>query len=214
MILALVGCTRHKDSDSSTTPTATPTAAVEVSVTAGAEGTPGPGGSATPDGSATPSVSGGAEPAECETATDDVGLISQATFNKDSGLYTTGEIVDITLILVNCGDNKSVLHYPTSQRVDFIITDPNSVEVWRSSDGEAFDQVVSEETIEPHEKVTYTESWDQKDSGGVQAADGQYKVSVFSVGCIASAREDCEFGPVRFIQIASPTPELTAGPIP
>ena len=104
-------------------------------------------------------------------------------------------------MLADCANNDSVLHFPTAQRYDFIITDPNGVEVWRSSDGKTYGQAEGTETLHPGQTAKYTETWDQKDRSGNQVAVGQYKVSAFSVGCSVSGRSGCQFGPIEFVQI-------------
>jgi hypothetical protein len=201
LTLALVAACGDDDSSTATPTTASTGATATVAISAGAgTSTPGPGSSGA---SGTPTPVAGPEPPECAAASHDVGLVSQVSFNNEDGNFAQGETVDITLILANCGDNDAVLHYPTSQRYNFHVTDSNGVEVWTSSDGKSFDQVAATESLHPNDRETFTDHWDQKDRSGQQVPGGQYKVAAFSVGCIAEAQPNCEFGPVRFIQIAS-----------
>jgi hypothetical protein len=162
-------------------------------------------------GSSTPQASGavsgtppGPTAVACTSAAPDAGLISQVSFGLGSSVYTVGQAIDITLLLANCGNNDAVLHFPTTQRYDFIITDPNGVEDWRSSDGKSFGQVEGTETLQPGQTATYTETWNQKDRTGTQVPAGQYKVSAFSVGCSVAARAGCQFGPIGYVQIQAP----------
>ncbi len=136
----------------------------------------------------------------CAPAAPDAGLVSQVYFGA-GGIYTAGTPVKITLVLADCANNDSVLYFPTAQRYHFTVDDSNGVELWSSSDGKSYDQTVGTETLHPSQTATYTETWDQKDRSGNQVPAGKYKVSAFSVGCIATARSGCEFGPVGFIQI-------------
>ena len=94
-----------------------------------------------------------------------------------------GEPIEITLILANCANNEATLYYPTSQRYNFIVTDPGGAEVWRSSDGKSFQQVEGSDVLKPYDRITYQDTWDQRDRSGNQVPDAQYKVSAFSVGC-------------------------------
>jgi hypothetical protein len=137
---------------------------------------------------------------ECTSAAPDTGLVSQVYF-QSGGIFTAGAPVKITLVLADCANNDSVLYFPTAQRYHFTINDSNGAEVWSSSDGKSYDQVAGTETLHRGQTATYTETWDQKDRSGSQVLAGQYKVFAFSVGCIATPRSGCDFGPVGFIQI-------------
>jgi hypothetical protein len=167
------------------------------------------GASVSPGGeSSTPKASGavsgttpGPTAVECTTAAPDAGLISLVSFGAGNGVNKMGHPIEITLLLADCSKNDDVLHFPTTQRYDFIINDPNGVEVWRSSDGKSFGQVEGTETLQPGQKATYTETWDQKDRAGNQVPAGLYKVSAFSVGCAVTARTGCQFGPIGYVQI-------------
>ena len=137
----------------------------------------------------------------CTSVAADAGLITQANFDVANGVYTVGQPIEITLLLADCGNNDSVLHFPTAERYDFIVADPNGVEIWRSSDGKTYGQTEGTETLHQSQTKTYTETWNQKDRTGSQVAAGQYKISAFSVGCSVAARSGCQFGPVGFVQI-------------
>ena len=173
----------------------------------------GPGGSASPAASGdepsateegspveTPAGTGGI-PAECSEGDAQRGLLSELSFGAD-GVFDSGEEVEMTMTLINCGDNDVSLTFPTAQRYIVSITsDPSGVEVWNSADGKSFNQVESTEDIPPGETVVYTETWDQADSGGEQVPDGRYKVSFLSTGCGVPESTECRFGPIKFIQI-------------
>jgi Intracellular proteinase inhibitor len=192
-LAAACGSSSTSSSSSSSTPAS--------AVSRGASASPGSG-SSTPQASG--AVSGtppGPTAVACTSAAPDAGLISQVSFGLGKSVYTVGQAIDITLLLANCGNNDAVLHFPTTQRYDFIITDPNGVEDWRSSDGKSFGQVEGTETLQPGQTATYTETWNQKDRTGTQVPAGQYKVSAFSVGCGVAARAGCQFGPIQYVQI-------------
>lgn len=182
--------------------TSTPTSAVSIGASVSS-------GSSTPQSSG--AVSGTPAPTalECTSSAADAGLISQVSFSTPAGKFTAGQAIDITLILADCGDNEAVLHFPTSQRYDFIINDPNGAEVWRSSDGKSYDQVEGTETLQAGQTKLYKETWDQKDRSGNQVLEGKYKVSAFSVGCGVEARAGCQFGPVGYVEIQ---PALSSTP--
>jgi hypothetical protein len=139
-----------------------------------------------------------------------LGLISSLIFNKDTGVYDVGDPVAMTLEVTNCSAIDAKLVYPTSQRYVFIVGDSGGNDMWRSSDHKVFEQTQGTETVASGQSVEYTETWDQKDRNGSQVPDGQYKVSAFSVGCIDTARSGCEFGPVRYISVATVTPTPAA----
>lgn len=148
---------------------------------------------------------------ECTNAPPDAGLISQEDFGGDNNTYEPGEQIDITLILANCADNNAVLYYPTSQRYNFIVTDGSSVEIWRSSEGKTFQPVEGSDVLEPNDRLTYEDTWDQKDKSGNQVLEGRYKISAFSVGCSIAPRADCQFGPIGFVEIQVATTTPTPG---
>jgi hypothetical protein len=186
--------------------TSTPTSAVSGSASASPGGGSGSasassrGGSGTPQASGAVSATPGPTAVECTPAAPDAGLVSQVYFNA-GGRFAAGTPVEITLVLADCAKNDSVLYFPTAQRYHFTVADSNGVELWSSSDGKSYDQTVGTETLHRGRTATYTETWDQKDRSGNQVPAGQYKVSAFSVGCIATPRSGCELGPVGFIQI-------------
>jgi len=209
LCLAL-GAACGDDDGASSTPTFSVGSSVGVSGSAGPSQSAGASTSFQP-GSGTATTIPGPSPVECTPAPSDAGLISQVAFGGDNSIYVPGEQVNITLILANCGDNEAVLHYPTSQRYDFTISDPNSVEVWSSSDGKTYEQVEGSDELKPNDRLTYEDTWDQKDRSGNQVPDGRYKVSAFSVGCSIAPRADCKFGPVGFILIQAATSTVTPG---
>ena len=173
---------------------------------------------ASTSGSVTPAATFNTQglPPDCAASTGDLGLISTLHFDKDTGSYSTGAPVTITLLLSNCANNDVKLLYPTAQRYVVIVADDAGNDLWRSTDGQAYAQTEGSETIPAAQTAKYSETWDQKDRNGNQAPNGKYKVSAFSVGCIDSARSGCEFGPIRFIQVeaGTATPPPTAAPTP
>jgi hypothetical protein len=174
---------------------------------------------ASASGSVTPTATFNTQglPPDCAASTGDLGLVSTLRFDKDSGSYGTGDPVTMKLVLSNCGNNDAKLVYPTAQRYAFIVTDGSGNDMWRSTDGQNYAQTEGSETIPAAQTVEYSETWNQKDRNGNQAPIGKYKVSAFSVGCIATARSGCEFGPIRFIQVeaapaaAAPVATTAAG---
>jgi len=151
------------------------------------------------DGATPAGTHGG--PAICAMENTPEGTITTLDFDKPTGgPYEQGEGVEITLTIANCGDNDIVLNFDTTQRYLFIAEDKDGNEVWKSADGQTYDEEEGQETIPPNETVIYEETWDQQDSGGEQVPDGVYKISAFSIGCTAD-QTDCRFGPVRQVQI-------------
>ncbi len=192
ILILLVAACGGDDDDSSPSPSDG-----EATASASPNGTPISEPEGTPGGSAI-----------CSNVSDAArGLITTHNFTGDQAVREAGEEIEMILTLANCGDNLAVLEYPSTQRVDFIVEDENGVEVWRSSDGKAYEETEGTQVIEPGETVIYTETWDQTDREGEQALGGIYKVSLFSVGCIEEAREDCKFGPVGLVEIGETNSE-------
>jgi hypothetical protein len=174
------------------------------------------GGGDSSGGSPTPAVSGASpsagasslgptptRPEDCGPTENKFGIISKLLFSGgNGGLFKKGDEVQMKLVLTNCGDNNTQLDFTTSQRYVFIVQRADTMEeVWRSSDGKSYEQVLGEETIHPAETVEYAETWDQKSAKGQQVDPGTYKVSGFSVGCATKEQTGCHFGIVLNIQI-------------
>jgi hypothetical protein len=128
-----------------------------------------------------------------------IGLTSE--LDLGTGQFAQGEPISITMTLKNCGDNVVHLYYPNGERYDFFAQNESGVEVWRWSDGKAFEQSLGEVQMAIGEDVVYKETWEQRDSKGKQAPAGRYKIFAFSVGCADRASTNCTFGPVGFVDI-------------
>ena len=162
--------------------------------------TQGPTGS--PVASATPSAAPPL-PAECIASPGSfgVGLISDLRLDEGRRQFSPGQPIAITLLLTNCVASDSRLFYPTSQRYDFIVKGAQGAEVWRWSTDQVFAQARGEVTIRSGERVTYSETWDQRDRAGQQVPSGRYEVFGFSVGCASETAMDCHFGPGILFEI-------------
>jgi hypothetical protein len=190
VLLALAAGCGDDDSDSDT---ASPTrnASEEPS---GTGPTPTDGDGATPAGSQ-------GAPAVCTQENAQQGTITTLDFDRPTGGgYEVGDGIEITLTIINCGDNNIELSFPTTQRYLFIAQDKDENEVWNSASGVTYDEEAGELIIAPNETVVYEETWDQKNNNGEQVAEGVYKISAFSIGC-TSNQSNCRFGPIRQIEI-------------
>jgi len=98
-------------------------------------------------------------------------------------VFRSGEDVDLTLALTANTSEPLTLYYRTSQRYDFVVTTREGKEVWRWSAERTFLQELGQETLEPGKKVSYSESWDQKDTEGNQVPPGVYMASAESPHC-------------------------------
>lgn len=170
--------------------------------------TPTDGGSS-PSGAliSTPAGSEGA-PAVCTQEDAQRGTITTLDFNDETGTYDSGDDIEITFTIANCGDNDITLSYPTTQRYVITAQDPQGNEVWSSADGQVFNQVEGEEVIPPNKTIIYKETWNQKNSDGEQVPDARYKISAFSIGC-SSGQTNCQFGPIRYVQIGEVQPSAS-----
>lgn len=193
VLLLLVAC----GGDDEDTDSSTPTGAVNETASVGPTGSGGP--TATSTGSSV-------APEVCTGENVPQGTITTLDFDKENGLYDSGDTVEITLTIANCGDNNIELSFSSAQRYEMFAQDENGNEVWNSSDGQSYDQVEGQEIIEPNETVVYTETWDQTGRDGQQVPDSQYKISAFSIGCAAGTQgnPDCQFGPIKYIRIGEP----------
>jgi len=119
--------------------------------------------------------------------------------------YEQGEPIEMTLRLVNCASQPITRSFPDAQRYDFAAKTQDGNEVWRWSSGIDFAQVLGEETYQPSEQLTFTETWDQLDSEGqpLELEPGQYELTTESTGCDESL-QNCGPRAALFIEITAP----------
>lgn len=188
MLLALIGACGGDDSPESE-PTVSPDGTGAASSPTPADETPSPA-PVTPLPTPGPTF-----PPGCNAS----GLTSELDLGP--GQYARGESISITMTLKNCGDSEVLLYYPDGMRYDFFAQNESGIEVWRWSEGRAFEQATGELRMDIGEEVVYTETWDQRDSRGKQVDDGRYKIFAFSVGCVEPTASECTFGPVGLVDI-------------
>lgn len=170
------------------------------------DGSPTASGESTRTSDGTPVTTPGGSPGlpvECTSGEEQRGLLADLEFNGDDGLFDEGEEIEMTLTIINCGDNEVVLSFTSTQRYEVSIEDEAGLEVWNSSDDKDFDDVDGEQVIVSGETVVYVEPWDQQDSQGEQVPPGTYRVAFLSVGCGQPDASDCQFGPIKLIEIVA-----------
>ncbi len=83
-------------------------------------------------------------------------------FNQEVMSFAQGEQIVMQLEVENISDEPRTLHFPSTQQYDFVIRDRGTKEVvWRWSDQQSFDAVVSYYTVEPHQTRTTVYKWNQ-----------------------------------------------------
>lgn len=80
--------------------------------------------------------------------------------------------VRFVLHLTNTSESPLELTFPTSQRYDFVVTDPEGGEVWRWSDGMSFLQAISTATLDPGETWDMEAIWEPGEVTGELVATG------------------------------------------
>jgi len=169
------------------------------------DGGDGGGSAATP--TSTPEATAGAEaspsPEVCPTADGEVVQSLFAILEPGKPIYQQGEPVELTLRLINCASEPITHHFRDAQRYDFAAKVQDGDEVWRWSGGMDFAQVEGEETFQPAQEVTFTETWDQLDNEGQPVAPGQYEVTAESTGCDDSP-QNCGPRAALFVEIKAP----------
>jgi hypothetical protein len=89
---------------------------------------------------------------EVRSDMSDLSLLLRA--NK--AVYAEGELLELTLEVVNRSPRPVTLEFRNSQRYDFLIRNAQDQEVWRWSAGQMFAQILGEETLVPDGKnLTY-----------------------------------------------------------
>ncbi len=117
--------------------------------------------------------------------------------------YEQGEPIEMTVRLANCAGEPITRTFPNAQRYDFAAKIRDGNEVWRWSSDMAFAEILGEETYQPSEQLTFTETWDQLDSEGQPVEPGQYELTTESTGCDESL-QNCGPRAALFIEITAP----------
>jgi hypothetical protein len=73
----------------------------------------------------------------------------------DKRSYSSGEPIVVALEIVNRGAKAVDLSFSTAQRYDVRIKDGQGGDVWRSSQGQMFAQVLGTERLEPSRRLRY-----------------------------------------------------------
>lgn len=89
---------------------------------------------------------------------------------------TIGRGKTFTLKVCNQTSGTVTREFGSSQRYDFEVKRDGAL-VWRWSDGQAFTQVVGEETWKAKECKTWTEQWDATNSEGAPVPTGDYEAA-------------------------------------
>ena len=114
-------------------------------------------------------------------------------FTNQRNRFPPGEPIEMRISVTNCADSARSLQYATTQRYDMVVSSARTArEFWRSSTGQTFDQVRSDETYEPGETKTYTEVWDQKSDSGEQVSIHNYALEAHALPCESGLIADCE----------------------
>lgn len=169
---------------------------------AGEEGAP----VGSPQPSLSPTAVATAAAAECPIVGGQParGLIARLEFDGGEMAFPQGQPIEMTLTLINCDLEPVTRSFKDAQRYDFMVSDEGGAEVWRWSADQAFAQVTGEETFQPGQKVTYSETWDQTDNEGQSVPPGTYQVTAMSSGCSAEG-QNCGLPSVTlFLEITAP----------
>jgi hypothetical protein len=83
--------------------------------------------------------------------------------------------VTFSLSLENTTDQPVRVPFATAQKYDFEVL-RNNRPVWRWSQGKFFAQSLTSAVIRPREEVTYSVTWNLRNSEGVRVPPGQYTV--------------------------------------
>lgn len=132
------------------------------------------------------------------------GLIATLQLDGGETAFAQGQPITMTLTLVNCDLEPVTRLFNNAQRFDFIVSGEGGEEVWRWSADKAFAQVLGEETFQPGQKVTYRETWEQKDNQGRAVPPGTYQVTGQSSGCDISGGNCGLPQAAQFIEITAP----------
>jgi hypothetical protein len=134
----------------------------------------------------------------CEMA-DQLGeeLAPGLVFDGGGSRFRSGEPITFSFSVMNCTDSQMVISYPNAQRYEFTVeaSSDQPLEVWRWSSGRRFAEGLADETFEPGETKTYTETWDQRADAGQLVPPGTYLLTSDDLHCeVPDAPSDCASG--------------------
>ena len=152
----------------------------------GGDGGPSP----TSTGVASPTTTGPPFPFEGPVGID---LTTYGVFHNQ------GEPVLLTITVA--ASEPITLYYRTTQRYEIVISDAEGKEVWRWSKDKAFGEVVEQVNLEENERLSFSETWDQKDNDGQPAPPGNYTVTATSTHCDANLENCGQLSVSRTLQI-------------
>jgi hypothetical protein len=93
---------------------------------------------------------------------------------SDRTSYQAGETVTFTLAVDNPGNAETTLTFSSGQTYDVVVM-AGDVEVWRSSNGRGFIQVIREIPFQPGVSLVGRETWDWRDNAGAPLPAGTYR---------------------------------------
>ncbi len=93
----------------------------------------------------------------------------QISIRTNKSCYTVGEKIKIFIEILNLNINPLRLNFNSTQYYDIILLKDDE-EIWRWSINKIFAMAINSITIEPHEKIEFTETLDLK------LTPGKYKL--------------------------------------
>jgi hypothetical protein len=170
-----------RDREASASPMATSGAEQRTAGTAATRAAPAGGAfSAATGGKAASPQPAGAPSSESALAAQDRSGNAELTLTLTVNETLAG--ADLTLRVCNKTTETIEKTFSTAQRYDFEVSRDGD-RVWRWSDGRVFAQVYGQETWEPDQCKSYSESWDGRDSEGNPTGPGEYQ----AVGVLSSS---------------------------
>ena len=163
---------------------------VALAAACGGDDGDGGGPSPTSTGVASPTTTGPPFPFEGPVGID---LTTYGVF------HSQGEPVPLTITVA--ASESITLYYRTTQRYEIVVSDAQGKEVWRWSKDKAFGEVVEQVNLEENERLSFSETWDQRDNNGEPAPPANYTVTATSTHCDANLENCDQLSVSRTLQI-------------
>lgn len=105
----------------------------------------------------------------------------KAVLTADKTSYSTGEPIELQLVVTNNTSQPAIFRNGNSQRFEFVAR-AGRKEVWHWSRSRAFAMMVSQWDIQPGKSITYQATWDQKNDSDRQVPAGEYTLEGWQIG--------------------------------
>jgi uncharacterized protein YndB with AHSA1/START domain len=104
--------------------------------------------------------------------------IVEGKFETRGDYEVTNEKIIFNFGLFSHYEESKELMFSSGQQFEITVTNENGDEVYKFSDGKAFNMALIYENVEPGEVITWSDEWDRTDKEGNYLESGKYKAKI------------------------------------